>query len=132
MKLRLAFPITRRKGLFLGTFQTNNNVLSVAFWEFIRDPGSNCWYCNISSDMSTKAPLSPPALCVFSSPHDTEVIPTIMLSQDIQAGSDGISCLGTLFTNSSDCTAPAQHGALLQWHKKANQEQSGNGLFITR
>lgn len=37
---------------------------------------------------------------VFQAPCIIEVIPTIKMGQDIQAGSDGVSCLGTLFTNS--------------------------------
>lgn len=41
-----------------------------------------------------------------SVPNVTEVVPTI---KNTQAGSDGISCLETLFTNSSDCTPPAHY-----------------------
>lgn len=65
---------------------------------------------------------------VFRAPYIIEVIPTIKTGQDIQAGSDGISCLGTLFTNSYNYNLSAHCSALRKQHRQTNQEQSRNRL----
>lgn len=59
---------------------------------------------NLTSHKETQSPPTPAALC--RALYISEDIPTMKVGQEIQAGSDIISWLSIVFTNSFDYTPP--------------------------